>query len=397
MRQFKRCQGNRFCEQSLEQGGRKWVVSRRMMTGKNEEVIYRFPSPSATCKKLLVVPSWHNGKCSDLPSQIPTTAGPNQLDQAKKPMRHHTPNDIHKISPKSLDAHRAMRPAPTQSKAGLVDTNLERSETTGDDHIPVLAEDSAIDPPTSSRPANSQEAPTFPSSHHKENTAGDSTSVFRKQKSPEQLERRRKRRRRAQQIRRMMNSDKQSEELTPRVFMQWEKSEVQRLTYKQELALKSAHQAELQKQELRLKSAHQAELQKQELRLKSAHQMELQGQELRLYLNRQAELQGQELRLYLNRRAELQNQRLTLNSNHQADLQKQEVRLKSAHQVEQFASSRQRSQKNIQHILRMLDICKRMADDILCLSHPAARLRKALSLLDDGVFLALNGEDLHCE
>ncbi len=55
MRQFKRCQGNRFCEQSLEQGGKKWVVSRRMMTGKNEEVVVRFPSPSASCKKILVV------------------------------------------------------------------------------------------------------------------------------------------------------------------------------------------------------------------------------------------------------------------------------------------------------------------------------------------------------
>ena len=335
LRQFKRCQGNRFCEQSLEQGGKKWVVSRCMMTGKNgEEVLLRFPSPSASCKKLLVVPSCHDGKRSNLPSQIPTTAIPNQLDQAKESMSNQTPNDIQKVTSNSLDAHRAMRAAPTQSKACLVGTSLARLKTVGEDRIPVLAEDSAIDPRTSSRPSSDQEVSMLPSFHNKENAAGDSTSGSRKQKSPEQVQRRRERRRRAQQIRRMMNSDKQSEELTPRVFMQWEKSEVQGLLYKQELALKSAHQAELQKQELRFKSGHQAEFQKKEPKLKSAHQAKLQQQELRLKSAHQAELQQQELRLKSAHQAELQKKELEIKSAHQAELQKQELRLKSNHQAE---------------------------------------------------------------
>ena len=39
--------------------------------------------------------------------------------------------------------------------------------------------------------------------------------------------------------------------------MQWEKSEVRRLLYKQELTLKSAHQAELQKQAAIVNQRHQ--------------------------------------------------------------------------------------------------------------------------------------------
>ena len=38
-RHFKRCQGNRFYEQSLEQGGKKWVVSRCVMASKNEKEV----------------------------------------------------------------------------------------------------------------------------------------------------------------------------------------------------------------------------------------------------------------------------------------------------------------------------------------------------------------------
>ncbi len=264
-------------------------------------------------------------------------------------MRNHTPNDICNITPKFSEAHRAVRPARIQFKAGLVDTNFERLEAVDEDHIPVLAEDSAIDPPTSSRPENGREAPTPSSFHHKENTAGNPTSGSRKRISPEQLERRRERRRRAQQIKRMMKSDKRGEEPTPRVSMQWEKSEVQRLLYKQELALKSAHQAELQKQELRLKSAHQAELQKQELRLKSAHQ------------------------------------------------------------VKQSTTSRRGNQHEtkVKRILRYT--CRITAGNMLSSSQPTCRLRLALQMLDDSLFLALDNlrkgtlldthlyEDIHCE
>ncbi len=294
-------------------------------------------------------------------------------------MRNHTPNDIRKITPKSSDTRQAVRPTRIQSKAALVDTNPERLETVGEDHIPVLAEGSAIDPSTSSRPANGQEASILHSFHHEAKAAGDSTSGSCKRKSPEQLERRRERRRRAQQIRRMIKSDKQSEEPIPRVFMQWEKSEVQRLLSKQELALQAAHQAELQKQELRLKSAHQAELQKQELRLKSAHQAELQKQEIRL------------------------------KSAHRAELQRQEIRLKSAHQVNQFAAFRWGNQHETEDVMSMRYTCRIMTGDIESLSYLTYHLRSALLLLDNSVSFALEGlrkgkvldsrtyEDLHCE
>lgn len=170
-------------------------------------------------------------------------------------MSNHTSNNIRNIIQESMDAHRAMRPSRLQSRADSVQINLEGSATLGDDDTPVVAEGSAT-ASSFSRPANGQETPILPLSHHK-GKAGDSTSGSRKQKSPEQLERKKERRRRAQQVRRMINSDKQNQETTPRVFMQWEKSEVQRLLYKQELTLKSAHQAELQKQAAILKQRDQ--------------------------------------------------------------------------------------------------------------------------------------------
>lgn len=56
MRHFKRCQGNRFCEQSLEQGGKKWVVSRCGSKNK-EEVLVPSPPPPASYKRKPVVAS----------------------------------------------------------------------------------------------------------------------------------------------------------------------------------------------------------------------------------------------------------------------------------------------------------------------------------------------------
>ena len=245
MRHFKRCQSNRFCEQSFEQRGKKWVVS-RCGSKNEEEVLVPSPSPHASCKDIPVVPLCNRGKPSGSPSQIPTTEVPKQLDRMRERMRNHTPDNIRIRLQKWIDTHPVIRPSLLQSQADSVQINLERAANLGDDDTPAVAEGSATTS-SSSRPPNGQETTILPFSYHKEK-AGDSTFGSRKRKSPEQLERRKERRRRAQQVRRMMKSDKQNPEPTPRVFMQWEKSEVQRLLYKQWLTLKSAHQAELQKQ-----------------------------------------------------------------------------------------------------------------------------------------------------
>ena len=276
-RHFKRCQGNRFCEQSLEQGGKKWVISRCVKTSKNEkEVLVLSPSAPVSCKGIPVVPSCYEGKPPDSPSRIPTTAVPAQLNRVRESTRNYTPNNVRNIAQESMDAYRAMRRSGGQLRADSVQVSLEGSGTLVEDGTPVVAEGSAVasssSSSSSSRPTNGEETRITPIPHHKGKADGDSTSGSHKQKSPEQLERRRERRRRAQQNRRLMKSEKQDREPTPRVFMQWEKSEVQRLLYKQELTLKSAHQTELQKQEIALKSAHRAELQRQEIALKSIHQ-----------------------------------------------------------------------------------------------------------------------------
>ena len=270
-RHFKRCQGNRFCEQSLEQGGKKWVVSRCVMTSKNtKEVLLLSPSPLARRKEIPVVPSCYEGKPSDSPSQIPTTAVPEQLNRVRESTTDHTPNNVCNIVQESMDAYGAMRRSGGQPRADSIQIRLEGPGTLVEDGPPVVAEGSAL--ASSSRPAKGQETRRTIFPHHKEQANGDSTSGSNKQKSPQQLERKRERRRRAQQTRRLMKSEKQDREPTPRAFMQWEKSEVQRLLYKQELTLKSAHRAELQKQELALKSAHQTELLKQVHELMLAQQ-----------------------------------------------------------------------------------------------------------------------------
>lgn len=152
MRHFKRCQGNRFCEQSLEQRGKKWVVS-RCGSKNEEEVLVPSPSPHASCKETPVVPFCDKGKPSGSPSQIPTTEVPKHLDRVRERMRNHTPDNIRNVIQGSLDAHRAMRPSLLQSRADSVQINLEGSANLGDDDTPVVAEGSATTS-SSSRPAN---------------------------------------------------------------------------------------------------------------------------------------------------------------------------------------------------------------------------------------------------
>lgn len=245
-RHFKRCQSNRFCEQSFEHEGKKWVVSR--CNSKNEEAVpVPSPSPPATCKKIPVVPSCDEGKPSGSPSQIPTTEVPEQLDWVRGRMRKYTPNNIRNIMQESMDEHWAIHLSRLQSRADSEKIDHDWSATLGYDVTLVVAEGSTTASSSFPRPEEGQKTPILPFRYHKEE-ADDSTSGSRKRKSPQQLERRKERRRRAQQVKRMTKSDKQNREPTPRVFMQWGKSEVQRLLYKQELKLKSAHQAELQKQ-----------------------------------------------------------------------------------------------------------------------------------------------------
>ena len=349
-RHFKRCQGNRFCEQSLEQEGKKWVVSRCVMTSKNEkEVLLLSPSPLARCKEIPVVSSCYEGNLSDSTSQIPTTAVPEQLNRVRESTINHTPNNVCNIAQESTDAYGAMRRSGGQPRADSVQIRLEGPGTLVEDGTPVVAEGSAV--ASSSRPAKGQETRRNIFPHHKEKADGDSTSGSNKQKSPQQLERRRERRRRAQQTRRLMKSEKQDREPTPRVFMQWEKSEVQRWLYKQELTLKSAYRAELQKQEIALKSAYRAELQRQEIALKSAHQTEL---------------------------------------------RKQALELMSAHQAQQASFLRVRDKRRTENILSMLSACKELMGRLPYYPNPPNHTVHAARLLlvesCDNMSLAL--EDL---
>ena len=266
-RNFKRCQGNRFCAQSLEQGGRQWVIS-SYGSEEQEEVLTRSPSPPASYKKTAVTPPGGKKRPSGSLLQFSTNAASEQLDWKRALTGVQTSASFRNILQGSVNTPSAMRP----NHGGLA--------TLSDANTPVAATGSAT-ASSSTRATNGQEPPivTFP---YDEDKADDSAFRTRKQKPKNQLERRKERRRRAQQVRRMMKSDKQNLEPQPRVFMQWEKSEVRRLLHKQESALQSAYQAELQKQELALHSTHKAQLQAQSLALKLAHQEELLQQRLAL-------------------------------------------------------------------------------------------------------------------
>ena len=290
------------------------------------------------------MPSCYEGKLPDSPSQIPRKAVPEELDPTIDPTRNQTSNNFRSIAQSSRDAIRV-----SQIRADSVQDNLKRSRTLVENETPSVAKGSAV-ASSSSRPAKGQETPIPLFPHHKEKTDGESTSGSSKQKLPGQLERRRERRRRAQQIRRLLKSDKQNKEPTPRVFMQWKKSEVQRLLNKQELAIKSAHRAKLQKQEHELESAHRAELQKQKHELESAHQ---------------------------------------------AQLQKQKHELESAHQAQQAAVLKARDSKHIEYIKSMLSNCERIADYLSGHPESADRTVRASLLLLNGlhssILLALKG------
>ena len=327
------------------------------------------------------MPSWHQRKSSDPPSQIPTIAVPEKLDRVQK----------------SMEAYQTMRSSRTQLREDSIQVNFEGSGTLGENDTPVVAEGSKI-ACSYSHSTNGKETPITLFPYHKEKADVDSTSGSRKPKSPKQLELKRERRRRAQQVRRLMKSDRQNKEPTPRVFMQWEKSEVQRLLSRQEHTFKSAHRAELQKQELTLKSAHREELQKQEFTLKSAHQ---------------EEHQKQELTLESAHRAELQKQEFTLKSAHREDLRKQELTLESAHQAQQAAILKMRDKENIEDLMSILSTCKRIAGHTSYYPDRADHaVRRALGILDelhDSILLDLKGlvkggdlhtptyEKLHCE
>ena len=354
IRNFNRRQGNRFFVQSLEQGGRKWVIS-SYGSRKEEKVLVPSPSAHSSYKETPVVSSGNKRKTSGSRLQIPMTEARSQFDWERREMAIHMPNNIRNISQGSVNAHWAMG------------SNLGGSAILSDADTRIIAEDSAI-ALSSPRVAKGQETPILPPfSYHEEKAAG-SASGTRKPKSTEQLERRKERRRRAQQVRRMIKSDKQNPEPQPGVFMQWEKSEVRSLLHRQELTLQSAHQAKLQEQEFTLKSAHQAELQKQERTLRWAHQ------------------------------AELQEQRFELKSAHQVELQKQWLELNSAHEVEldwQWLELNlaQEHREKIDSILWAWG--RRKGDEPDSFRPAPHHIRKALWLLeqaDDGVLWAL--EDL---
>ena len=200
---------------------------------------------------------------------MPTTQIPEQVERVRDPIRSHMPNNIGVATQESMDAHQGKRSSPLQSQVDSVQLKLKDSTTLSDVDMLVVAESSAAGS-SSSRGAKDQKRTILPLPDLTEKDSG-ATSESRKPKSPEQRERRKERRRRAQQVRRMMKSDRGNSEPTPRVFMQWEKSEVRDLLYKQELKLKSAHEAELrrqlQKQAALLNRRHRDEVQKQASRI----------------------------------------------------------------------------------------------------------------------------------
>ena len=277
VRNFKRCQGNKFCEQTLEQGGRKWIISSH--GSKEEEVLKPSPSSRSSYRETALISSSDKRRPSGSRSQSPTIVALEQLDREQGRKGVQTLTSISKIAQRSVKGPRAMRP------------NYEGLANLSEPNPPAVAAGSATAScPT--RAINGQETPIL-SLPYDEEESGGSPFGARKQKSKEQLERRKERKRRAQQVRQMMKFDEQDLELQPRVFMHREKSEVRRLLHKQELTLHSAHKAELDKKELTLHSAYQAKLQEQKLALRSAHQAELQEQERVLSWAHQAALQTQ--------------------------------------------------------------------------------------------------------
>lgn len=260
MRHFSRCQGNSFCELSLEQGGKKWVVL-RCASKKEKEVLFPTCSPHVSSKESSKVSSCNKGESSGSQSQIPATEVSKQLHRAKERMRDHAPENTRKITQQPVGAHQAMQLSRTELQADFVQTNPDESEVSSDADPPKAAKGSAA-ASSPLRPTNGPRPSTLPLPNSQDR-ARDSKSGSRGQKSPEQRERRRERRRRAQQVRRMIKSDAQGREPTPRVFMQWEKSEVQRLLHKQRRTLELAHGAELQRQAAIMKQRdqeHQEEL-----------------------------------------------------------------------------------------------------------------------------------------
>ena len=310
MRNLKRCQGNRFCYQSLEQGGRRWVIS--SYGSKEGEILTLCPSSRASDKESALISSSDKRRPSGSRSQSPTIEALEQLDREKGRTEVKPPTSTRNITQRSVNAPKAVRP----NHRGLA--NLSEADTR------VVATGSAT---TSSptRAINGQEKPisSFP---YDEEKACASALGIRKQKSKEQLERRKERRRRAQRGRRTKRFDQQDLGLEPRIL-----TEARKLLHKQEVSLHSAHQAELQKQELALHSAHQAELQKQELALHAAHQVELQEQKLVLYSAHQTELYKQGFALYSAYQADFQKQELELRLDHQAAVQEHWLLLHSAY------------------------------------------------------------------
>lgn len=329
MRHFRRCQGNRFCEEFLNQGGKRWIVS-RCGSRNEEEVLIPSSSTRASCKKV-PVPSCDKGNLSDSPSPISTTEIPEKLDRVKEQTRSHTPNNTGNVIQKSKDAHQAKRSSRLQSQVDSVPIKLKGSAILSDVDTLVVAEGSVTDS-SSSRLAKCQETPILYLPDLK-GKARDAACGSRKEKSPEQRERRKERRRRAQQIRRMMKSDKQNSEPTPRVFMQWEKSEVRNLLYKQELTLKSAHQAALQKQAATMNERYQAERQEQAAPMNERYQAELRKQSATMNERYQAKLQKQSATMNKRYQAELQKQAATMNERYQAELQKQSATMTERYQA----------------------------------------------------------------
>ena len=290
LRNFKRCQSNRFCELSLDQGGKRWVISR--CGSKNEEETHiSSVSSRATGKETPAISSCDKGDLSNSPSQIPTTEISKQVDRVRERTRSHAPNNTGNVIPDSTDPHGVRRASPLEVRIDSVQTKLEESATMSDVGTLVVAKGSAADSSSSSDPAKKQKTPILPLPDVK-GKASAATSESRQQKSPEQRGKRNERRRRAQQVRRMLKSDKPNPEPTPRTFMQWEKSEVRTLLYKQELTLKATHQAELERQAGAMTLRHQAELKWQAEAMTLRHQAELERQAKAINLRHQERFQG---------------------------------------------------------------------------------------------------------
>lgn len=187
MRHLKRCSGNRFFKQSLDQGGKKWVILECATTSKYEESV---PLPSSDV----------------LTGHMEPSLTPDQ---------------------------RAMQTRASPSK-------ISRSEQV--DRLEQVRELTALGSPPSPS-IRDRKAPVLAMSHREGDTRAPQSKKSAR-KSPAQLERRRERQRHGRQVRKMLKTKEQNLESTPRVFMQWEYREVRRLLYKQSLNF----EAKLQRQ-----------------------------------------------------------------------------------------------------------------------------------------------------